>query len=274
LTPGALAPERSGSGRTLGSRLIPRQRVPARAMDIRDPRGETRRLLAFAVGYIALSYVTGRAIRAYPMPIVEGAYFTKDLWYVLVFKIGALLLVPLLWMRARGYRVRDLSPGWRVTPRTVAVALAAFAAGALLNSQHFDAIGEAASRVGTAELVLRAGVGFLLPLFTAAIPEEIVYRGLLQTRLERTAGRVVGVLLTAVLFAAWHIPSRFVLANGVEGQAGDLGSVILGTGVPVFLVGLVFGILYDRHRQLVPLVAAHWGIDAIVGVAAFLEIPI
>jgi membrane protease YdiL (CAAX protease family) len=244
------------------------------AMNIREPRRETRLLIAYALLYIVLSYLTGLVIRSHPVPIVDQGYFTKDAWYVFVFKIGCLLLVPLAWMRSRGYRVRDLSPGWRLTPRTAVVAVLAFAAGALLNTQHFTAIRDAAAQFTGPELALRACAGFVLPLVSAAIPEEIFYRGLLQTRLEQTAGRVVAVLVTAVLFAAWHVPSRFVMASGVEGRAGDLGSVIIGTGVPVFVVGLVFGLLYDRYRKLVPLIAAHWGIDAVVGVAAFLRIPI
>ena len=35
------------------------------------------------------------------------------------------------------------------------------------------------------------------------------------------------------------------------------------------VVGLVFGILYDRYRQLPPLIAAHWGVDAVVFIAVF-----
>ena len=257
-----------------GRGALLRQRVPARAMVIRQPRAESVQLVAYALLYVGLSYLTGLAIRRHPLPIVRGAYFTHDAWYAVGFKLGALLLVSLLWMRWRGYRVRDLSPGWRLGPRTAAVAAAAFVAGALLNVQHAAAIRAASAHFGAGELALRAGAGLLLPLLTAAIPEELYYRGLLQTRLERTTGRLAGVLVTAVLFAAWHLPSRYVLASGVEGRAGDLASVVLGTGVPVFVVGLVFGVLYDRHRQLVPLVAAHWGIDAVVGVAAFLGVPI
>ena len=62
-------------------------------------------------------------------------------------------------------------------------------------------------------------------------------------------------------FAAWHVPSRFLLVHGFEGIAGDLGSVILGTGIPVFIVGLIFGVIWDRYRSLLPLIAVHWGID-------------
>ena len=73
----------------------------------------------------------------------------------------------------------------------------------------------------------------------------------------------VGTEGSALLFAAWHIPSRYLLANGSEGHAGNLGSVLWNTGAPVFLVGVVLGLLWDRHRRLLPLIALHWGIDTL-----------
>jgi membrane protease YdiL (CAAX protease family) len=74
------------------------------------------------------------------------------------------------------------------------------------------------------------------------------------------------------LFTAWHLPSRFLLSQGVEGHAGDIGSVLIGTGVPVFIVGLIFGIFWDRYRSILPLIAAHWGIDLIPQVVSFLGV--
>ena len=68
--------------------------------------------------------------------------------------------------------------------------------------------------------------------------------------------------------------NRRLLASGVEGRAGDFASVALGTGAPVFVVGLLFGLLYDRYRRLLPLIAAHWGIDAMVNVGAMLGLPL
>jgi|SRR5450759_4057077 len=111
-----------------------------------------------------------------------------------------------------------------------------------------------------------------MPLFTAALPEEIVYRGLLQTRLEATTPAPIAILVSAVLFTAWHLPSRYLLASGVEGRGGDLSSVVLGTGVPAFIVGLVFGVLWYRYRRLMPLITAHWGIDLLPGLSSLLGI--
>lgn len=61
-------------------------------------------------------------------------------------------------------------------------------------------------------------------------------------------GALSAWIATALLFTAWHLPTRFLLADGIEGKAGDLGSVLVGTGIPVLLVGIVFGWTWDRSE--------------------------
>jgi membrane protease YdiL (CAAX protease family) len=110
---------------------------------------------------------------------------------------------------------------------------------------------------------VRIAIAILIALFNAAIPEEFFFRYWLQTRLEQRFGRIVAIVGAALLFTAWHIPARYLLASGGEGRAGNLGSVLLNTGLPVLIIGLIVGILWDRHRRLLPLIALHWGIDSL-----------
>jgi len=128
---------------------------------------------------------------------------------------------------------------------------------------HFSFILEVADNFSASEFIIRVGIGFILPLLMAAIPEEFFYRGILQTRIEQLLGRIAAIVITVLLFTAWHIPTRFLLSQGVEGYAGDFGSVLLGTGVPVLIFGLLFGLLWDRYRNLLSLIAFHWGIDTL-----------
>jgi membrane protease YdiL (CAAX protease family) len=73
----------------------------------------------------------------------------------------------------------------------------------------------------------------------AALTEETLFRGDLQPTLERILGRGGGLLLTAVLFAVYHL--RFELW-------GLLGKTAF---------GLVFGLLRDRTGRLVSPAMAH-----------------
>ena len=75
----------------------------------------------------------------------------------------------------------------------------------------------------------------------AALTEETLFRGDLQPTLQRMLGRGAGLLLTAVLFAAYHL--RF-------GLLGLLGKTAF---------GLLFGLLRDRTGgRLVSPALAHW----------------
>jgi len=109
----------------------------------------------------------------------------------------------------------------------------AFVLGASLNLESIRFISEAEGSFSIRDLIVRIGIGTTLPLFMAGIPEEFVYREILQTRLERLFGRMIANTITALLFTAWHLPTRSLLSRGVEGNAGDLGSVLIGMGAGV-----------------------------------------
>ena len=250
-----------------------RQRVRADEIAISDLPLELAAALGYAVAFIALSAVIPGLIERYPLRLWGASDYLQDFWYAIVFKVGFLLAVPLLFFVRRGYRLRDALLGWRPLPSSVLVVMAAFAGGALLNSDRADGIGRALDVMPAAEGLGRVAVGALLALLMAGLPEELFYRCILQTRLEKAAGRVAAIAVTALLFTAWHIPPRLALADGVEGRAGDLASVLLGTGVPVLLVALVLGLAWDRWRNLPALVAVHWGIDLLPIVSSLLQIP-
>jgi membrane protease YdiL (CAAX protease family) len=251
-------------------RISPRQRAPVSAMRIERPRGEALLATAFALAFVAAAWATGLLVRARPAPILGAGEFTQDLWYAGLFKGVVLLALPLAWLRTAGYRFDDLSPGDRGGTRSVLVLAGLFLAGGLLNAGHLGPIREGLARFTPAGAAGRVALGLLLPLFTAAIPEEVVYRGVLQTRLERELGRASAVVLSVALFTAWHLPTRWLLAHGLEGRAGDLVSVLLGTALPVAVAGLGFALAWDRWRNLPALVAVHWGVDLLPAVRSLL----
>lgn len=254
--------------RLLRIESVLKQRVPIERISIRRPRTEAALATAYAIFYIAAALAVGLAIRRWPTPLFGAAHFTSDAWYVILFKLVLLLTVPLLAFWRLGYGLRDLLPDWRPT-LWVPVA---FLAGVSVNLMNLGTLRVALARAGAGSVVLAALLAFIFALATAGIPEELFFRGILQTRLEAVAGRLVSIVTTAVLFAAWHLPTRFLLSHGVEGRAGDFGSVIAGTGIPVLVVGLVFGFLWDRYRDLPVLIALHTGIDTLPALWSFLGI--
>lgn len=250
------------------------QRIPVHEFRITQPKKETAIALAYGIFYVFAAVITGYLIRYKPLPIMGAASFIEDVWYALVFKIGLLLIVPGVWFFLQGYKLRDLIPRWKLRFASVITIVMAYIVGLSLNllQGRFTLIVNVAERFSTGDLIIRIGFGVILALLIAGIPEEVVYRGFVQTRLEQLFGRIAAISITVLLFTAWHLPTRFLLSQGVEGNAGDLGSVLTGTGIPVLIVGLIFGVLWDRYRSLLPLIAAHWGIDTLPSVISFLGV--
>jgi len=77
---------------------------------------------------------------------------------------------------------------------------------------------------------------------TAGIVEEIVFRGYLQTMLERGYGVVISFGVTAIIFALLHFLPQILL-------------------VPYMLVSLAFSYVAYRSRTIVPGIIAHAGFD-------------
>jgi membrane protease YdiL (CAAX protease family) len=236
--------------------------------NVRQPERELRIFGGYALFYILASYCTGLLIRRYPIPILGATSLTQDLWYDVLFKGILLLAVPYFIYRKLGYTLRDLPASLQPNVRTISILILSFLAGNIVNLKHIDWIGESLPNYSNSQTFWRMTVGAIGPLVTAGFPEEFVYRGILQTRMEAVWGRLAAVLGSTTLFTAWHIPTRYLLSHGIEGDAGNLSSVLIGTAALVFIFGLIFSVLWDRYRKFWPLVAGHWGVDFLPSVSS------
>jgi membrane protease YdiL (CAAX protease family) len=147
--------------------------------------------------------------------------------------------------RLAGQALLALFAGWAVA-----------AAGMLLATRGFGWAPMDVSRFDLAGNLPRLLTLLAISWSTAAIGEEVLFRGFLQTRLRALlgAGRHAGlgaVLLQAMLFGAVH---------AYQGPTG-----ILTSG----LIGLVFGALMLRFRNVWPLVIAHGLIDTVAMLALY-----
>ncbi len=263
------------TGRSLSAafrKVINWQRIPANSIQFKSQEKELSFLITYAVFYIISGFFIGLAIKHYPIPILGTTDFITDVWYSIIFKIILLLVVPAVvyfgWWR---YTMKDLLLGLSANSKNITATVLLFSAGFLLNSGHMQSIRESFGNF--TDSPARLVVGIIMPLFIAAIPEEFFFRGFLQTRLEKKWNRTTAILVSTLLFAAWHLPSRYLLANGAEGQAGDWGQVLLLTGIPVFIVGVIFAIHWSRYRNIVLLVLTHWAIDILPSVSSYFKIP-
>jgi membrane protease YdiL (CAAX protease family) len=84
--------------------------------------------------------------------------------------------------------------------------------------------------------------------FCVGISEEGLFRGYIQTHLEKVCTSKQAILAQAILFGGWH----FVWYINPFDVFGMVQHVIFS-----FLIGLLFGYFYSKARNLTPLVLAH-----------------
>jgi membrane protease YdiL (CAAX protease family) len=84
--------------------------------------------------------------------------------------------------------------------------------------------------------------------FVGVFVEELVFRGVVQTRLAEHCAVPAAILVAAVLFLLVHVPGWTILAIPTD----------LRMTTSIFLIGVICGGLRHWFGSLWPAVAAHW----------------
>ncbi|RNL85875.1 CPBP family intramembrane metalloprotease [Halostreptopolyspora alba] len=103
---------------------------------------------------------------------------------------------------------------------------------------------DAATTMDALTLVLTMTVVFLVN----SLLEEVFYRRWLQTRWEAVLGAWPAIVLTSLLWAAWHV--------GIQGE-GDLSLDLASAFVNQGVIGLFLGYLWSRYRRMWPILVVH-----------------
>lgn len=125
-------------------------------------------------------------------------------------------------------------------------------------------------RLNTQPDLAESGVPLALILVvvvqSAAVFEELLFRGLIQERGIRWLGLRGGIGLSCCLFVLWHVA---VVSQGI--QQTNLTSTIfpwpllsVGAVIPLAIAGTVFSLLRHRTENLAGSIAAHWLANAIM----------
>ena len=194
------------------------------------------------IGFLLLARVTGRV----DLEVIDGRTFGALLAASALSLGGVIGLGLLVWGR-----ISLAELGWRSDRlgrdllRGMVGGIACCGIVLLVSMSRGATAAEALQGWWTVPLLERV-LGVLIGV-EAALTEETLFRGDLQPTLQRMLGRGAGLLLTAVLFAVYHL--RFELW-------GLLGKTAF---------GLVFGLLRDRTGRLVSPAVAHWITWTVVG---------
>jgi len=163
--------------------------------------------------------------------------------------------VSLLYLRYRGMSLADIGvripalEGWIVLGVGFVSMLVLWLVGSVASfviGQRFGIERESQAIMEIAQqdplIFLMLGV---LSLLVIGPTEELLYRGIIQTRLRETFGAGAGVTLATALFAVIHIP-------GFD----SIGAGVLGVSV-LFLVGFVLALSYEYTENLVVVALMH-----------------
>lgn len=190
--------------------------------------------VAFLAALVGFSFVR------FGPPAVSHAtgfgYLPGSAYAIVVF------LLPLAAVVALGARGGELGLRLTGTAMLVTVAMVALRAGMLLP----EILGGAGPRI--------VHDGLVALLLTTA-PEDLTFRGIIQTRLARLLGTPWGIVVTALAFGMWHF--------GINVSAtGDLALAAARSVVLQATIGLAYGTAMARTGSVVPGALAHAAFNA------------
>lgn len=215
--------------------------------------------------WLAFLLVVGHYLAWVPAGIVTilvGIHDRREIWQAppgafliafttAAFEIGLVLRLGMV----RVARLSFAEVGWRgFAPRDVAIGLLGFAGFAVVVIASFaagDSLGGALDYVvdKIAGYTPQQRAFFAIMGLVAAIPEETIFRGILQPTLQAKLGRWPGLILGAAIFSVYHFAFVPVLL------------------VTHFCHGLILGLLRERTGSLWAPAIAHvlaWAIGGAI----------
>ena len=101
-------------------------------------------------------------------------------------------------------------------------------------------------------------IAVVLILVAVAIPEEFLFRAVIQPALTERYGRVTGILLSSLIFGLFHVPANYMMYSlFTVGWIDALVGALLMSLLFQAQIGLVLGVAYEWTKSLVMPVSLH-----------------
>ena len=214
-------------------------------------------------------WLTVAAVIAVLVAVNVGNHWIHSVVHDLVVPIAAVALVVICWVSGMtvaelGLSRSQMGSGLRLGAAiallilvvVVIVAIVPWTRSFMLNDRYKD----------VSSALLSAFV--IIPLQTA-IPEELIFRGVLFAALRRVLSVRGVVIVDSLLFGMWHVVSSLGLTAGNSGLSGALGSGvfaqmigIVGAVIATAFAGLVFCWLRLRSDSVLAPIMVHWSLNA------------
>ena len=212
------------------------------APQVKHPRAE----MLFAIVLVMVWMIWRVGICAQLLPFLPSSFSCfKNTEFEIVPKIIEMVILPIAVLLALGYRWRaqglDLNlRAWRIALPAL-LGLAAY--GYYLHANDLLAFGQRSVEY----------------FFAAGLPEELLFRALLLTRLEAWWKNSAWALFGAsVIFGLVHLPIDYLVFNSRDMREAWITLLTFQMGM-----GVVFCFAYQRTRNIWPLAVLHSLIDAL-----------
>ena len=195
---------------------------------------------------------------------------------ILFVKLLTMVVLPAFLLIFFGYSLREMfgarplgKAGWRTA---ITMAMLLFLLQALVGRGLQNL---AALEVSDALIYIMAPFALIWMILEAGLTEEFLFRLLLQTRAAACLrSEVAGILAMAVLFGLAHAPGYVLrgqhLMEGMASAPDPLTAAAYSVAV-VSPLGLAFGVLWKRTRNLWLLAALHGWADLLPNLARFIK---
>lgn len=187
---------------------------------------------------------------------VGGFFVIWTGWTIVAWKLGIVPEPARFWLRTAIWIAAALIwVRWQKTPapltwlalKPVSVVAVSVSVAAIVVVLGWNGLRVAVTGVSIGRFGQLGGLA-LVSMLVGVFVEELLFRGVIQTRLSETLGSWPAVLLAAALFLLIHVPGWLLLDLPVNAQV--VGSV--------FVIGVICGVLRHLTRSIWPAVAAHW----------------
>lgn len=191
-------------------------------------------------------------------------------------KIVTMALIPLLMLRIGGDAIAPLFRSELPRRRLIGLAVAFCCIFLVVMALVTPSLGLLKQLQPTVtQAILGAAITIIWVTFTAGVTEEVMFRGVLQTRLEAVLSSAAACLVVgAVVFAVAHVPGLYLRGD----QAAMMGVPVTLPNAIAYAItvlgppGVFFGILWMRTRSLALLIVVHAAIDVLPNVPEIIEL--
>lgn len=212
---------------------------------VNQPQKECKIIISYIAAYLIIQWPILLFIRKYRFPLMHGIEYFAFNGYYLLFTLIVGLIIPLIWIWKNGYFNQIGLTKTGLYKSLIAITPLSF----FLFLYYFSVWGENHFRL------IPYLTALIVTFFSISLPEELLFRPLLQERLERILGSGYAWFLSAFVYAIFYFPIYLLFPQTIlrffKIETIDINHIIVAIGIYRFTFGLIMGNFWAKTKNLV-----------------------